>query len=200
MESHSDEFDDRVRAELRDGERLVWSGQPSPARSARAARPIVLFGIAWTAFSVFWIVMASGIMFAAGNFPNGIGFDNLFSCFPLFGIPFVLIGIGMLTSPMWMRRKAHRTYYALTTKRVILWEPSLFGGVEVRSYKPEQLDRMVRREYADGSGDLIFEELIDHYRDGKGRSRTRTFEHGFIGIENVREVEEMIHKTLLSEK
>ena len=58
-----DELDTRVRSELRQGEKLRWVGQPRPGRMARQALPIVLFGIPWTAFALFWMAMASGILF-----------------------------------------------------------------------------------------------------------------------------------------
>ena len=56
--------------------------------------------------------------------------------FPLFGLPFVMVGVGMLSSPFWLRRRAKRTCYALTDRRAILWEAGWFGSVEVRSYGP----------------------------------------------------------------
>jgi hypothetical protein len=44
--------------------------------------------------------------------------------FPLFGVPFVLIGLGMLAAPYWMRRKAQNTVYALTDKRALILSPT----------------------------------------------------------------------------
>jgi hypothetical protein len=183
----------RVQAELRSGERLVWTGQPVPTRFARPAIGLVLFGIPWTAFAVFWIVMASGMMFGG----IGLAGNGFFACFPLFGIPFVLIGIGLLTSPLWMRRKARQTVYALTDRRAIIWAAGWFGGVEVRSYTGEGLGKMVRRDYPDGTGDLVFEEVVSVGRDSDGYMRTRRTERGFIAIREVREVEELVRRTLL---
>jgi hypothetical protein len=197
------ELDSRVRAELRDGERLLWVGQPLPARYARAAWPMVLFGIPWTAFAVFWIVMAGGMGFFAANAgPGGPGAGGaaLFGCcFPLFGVPFVLIGIGMLTSPIWLRRQARRTCYALTDRRAIVWKAQSFGGVEVRSYGPDDLTRLVRTENADGTGDLVFEEFVRttrRYGNNGNRSTYRT-RYGFLAIADVRRIEELLRRVLL---
>ena len=97
------DLDARVRSELRDHERLLWVRQPRAGRFARQALPLVLFGIPWTAFALFWTAAASGMLFGgAGN--GGPG-----SFFPLFGLPFVLIGVGMLSSPCWFIRQAKRT-------------------------------------------------------------------------------------------
>src|SRR3712207_4913094 len=117
MEILPEEIDNRVRSELRDREHLVWAGQPRPSRVMRSAIPIVLFGIPWTAFAIFWMVVASGMLF--GGFGGGGPgpFGAFFSCFPLFGLPFVLVGLGMLSSPFWMYRRAKRTCYAVTDQR-----------------------------------------------------------------------------------
>jgi hypothetical protein len=190
------ELDARVRSELGDGERLLWVGQPRPGRFARSAIPIVLFGIPWTAFALFWMATASGVWF--GGFKGAGGVGALFACFPLFGLPFVLVGLGMLSSPYWLWRRAKRTCYALTDRRAILWQAGWFGSVEVRSYSPAELTRISRTEHADGSGDLVFEEVLSLGRDSDGHRTTRTTRHGFMAISNVREIEELLRKALLS--
>ena len=93
------DLDARVRSEMRDGEQLLWVGQPRPGRFARQAIPLVLFGIPFTAFAVFWMVVTSSALLF-GGFANNVGpggFGWFFAaCFPLFGLPFMLIGLGML--------------------------------------------------------------------------------------------------------
>lgn len=192
-----DDLDARVRSELDRGEQLLWVGQPRPDRFARRAIPIALFGIPFTAFAIFWISMAS---FAAmKGVPNAGPLGVIGVCFPLFGVPFVLVGLGMLSSPFWAGRKAKRTCYALTDRRAILFDAGMFGSVEVRSYRPAELTKMFRREKADGSGDLIFEEQIQ-LRSGSHNSRTlRTQDRGYLGIDNVRAIEELVRKALLSD-
>ncbi len=194
-----DELDARVRSELDQGEQLLWVGQPQPRRFARATIPIVLFGIPWTAFAIFWTAMASGLARGGGPVPNA-GPGALFSiCFPLWGVPFILIGLGMLSSPFWAGRKAKRTCYALTDRRAILFEAGTFGSVVVRSYRPSGLTKMFRRENADGSGDLVFEEITQVRSTNNGGRTTSTQTRGFLGIDNVREIEELLRKALLSE-
>jgi hypothetical protein len=195
-----EELDARVRAELDSGEQLLWVGQPRPGRFARSAIPIVLFGIPWTAFAIFWMAGASGILFAGFRGQNNgpPGFGAFFACFPLFGLPFVLIGLGMLSSPYWLRRKAKRTCYALTDRRAILWEAGSFGSVQVLSYRPAELTKIRRVEYPDGTGDLVFEENIMIGPRNNGYSTTTRQRHGFMSIDHVRQVEELLRKALLS--
>ena len=188
-----------VRSELSDGERLLWVGQPRPSRFAYGAIPIVLFGVPWTGFALFWIASASS--FGGSNnvngSPPGVG---VFRFFPLFGLPFVLIGLGMLSSPYWLWRQAKRTCYALTDRRAMLWKAGMFGSVAVRSYGPEALDKVSRTAYPNGCGDLVFEEVVTIGRDSDGNRTTSTTRHGFMAIERVREVEELLRKALLSKE
>jgi hypothetical protein len=193
----ADDLDVLVRSELSHGERLLWVGQPQPTRFAYSAIPIVLFGIPWTAFALFWIAGASsfGASNKVGGSPAGVG---VFQFFPLFGLPFVLIGLGMLSSPYWLWRQAKRTCYALTDRRALLWKAGMFGSVAVRSYGPEALNKIRRTAYPHGCGDLVFEEIVTIGSDSDGNRTTSTTRHGFMAIERVREVEQLLSKALLA--
>jgi hypothetical protein len=177
----------KVEMELRSGERIVWSAQPIPQRFSRGSWPIVVFGIPWTAFAVFWVV-AAGWGTSRGSMPGP------FKLFPLFGVPFVLIGIGMLTAPIWMKRKARRTVYMITDQRAVILSEGLRGRTRVESYAPEQLQSIMREQNADGSGDIIF--VTRDWRDSDGDRRTQRI--GFVGVPDVKAVEE--HIRALAEK
>jgi hypothetical protein len=166
-----------IVGEIDPGERVVWSGQPIASRLARKSIPIVLFGIPWTAFAIFWVAMAS-LGAGKANAPGP------FFLFPLFGVPFILIGVGMLTSPFWMRRSARRTAYVLTDRRAIVFQGGL-RSIAVRSFEPESLTDLERRQFADGSGDLIFARDV---RTG-AKGRTNVTEVGFLAIPDVKAVE-----------
>lgn len=169
-----------VDAELNDGEKTTWIGTPIARRFAMRSAPIVLFGIPWTAFALFWMAGASG--FKIPDFKQG------FDLFPLFGIPFVIIGFGMLSSPYWMMRKAKKTVYVLTTIREIIFD----GGVSttIRSFGPDRLTDLRRKQWNDGSGDLIFERKLSYDSDG-GRQTT---DHGFLAIRDVKAVEDLVRR------
>ncbi len=70
---------DMVERELNKNERVLWVGQPLPAKMARKSLPAVLFGIPWTGFALFWMAGASGF-----RVPD---FDEPFDFFPLFWTP-----------------------------------------------------------------------------------------------------------------
>ncbi len=103
--------------------------------------------------------------------------------FPLFGVPFVLIGLVMLATPLWTHRSARRTVYAVTNRRAIV----IRGGrtTSIRSYLPDRLRELHRRERNDGTGDVLFATRF--WTDSEGDRRTE--ESGFLRIDNPKEVE-----------
>lgn len=183
----------RVRPELRPGERLVWVGQPSPARWMFQTLPILLFALPWTTGALLALAATSGLLDALriGSAPEvilGKVADRLLFSL-LFALPLVLLGLGMLSAPYWAWRMAHRTIYAITDQRALIWEVTPLGGTTLRTIPPEDLHRLSRRERADGSGDLIFDNVR---RDSDGRRSTS--ETGFLAIARVREVEDVLRK------
>ena len=171
-----------VESELQSGERIIWMEQPIPGRMARMTLPIVLFGIPWTAFAIFW---TAGAAWSTSKMDHGPG---LFSAFPLFGLPFILIGFGLLSSPYWARRKARRSAYVLTDRRAVLFTAGWRGSVTVRSFEPERLTDLRRKQHTDGSGDLVFVQDIRRDSDGD-----RHFtDVGFLAIREVKAVEGLV--------
>lgn len=167
-----------VRSELRPHERLVWSGSPRPGRLARQALPVMLFAVPWTAFSLFW-------MYAATGFGEHLEWPMLL--FSLFGLPFVGVGVALLTSPYRAYRRASATLYAVTNERALIFEPRGGGAMDVRSFPIAELGALRRVQRADGSGDLFF---AAHTYTLKGRQRSTDI--GFLGVPDVRRVEELM--------
>ena len=96
-----------IDRELDSGERVVWSGMPRAVCFTLASTGAFVFGIPWTAFALFWMgAAAAGTM----NAEEDIGFMTFF---PLFGLPFVLVGFGLLSAPLWAYRKGLNTAYVL---------------------------------------------------------------------------------------
>lgn len=174
-----------IQQELEAGEILLWAGAPNPKRHLWTNLPIVLFGIPWTAFSIFWVVMAFSMGGHAPNEPTGF---RIF--FPLFGVPFILIGLGLLSTPYWAYRNALNTAYAVTSKRLII----LVNGKSrrVQSFLPADIGLLERSEKQDGSGDLIFSRKTSS--DGDGGRTTQSI--GFMGIPDARRVEQIVRDNL----
>ncbi|REJ78186.1 MAG: hypothetical protein DWQ47_17770 [Acidobacteria bacterium] len=168
-----------VNSELEIGERVVWSGMPRPAFFTPSSTGAFLFGIPWTAFAVFWTVMAgAGTWFTTGF--------SVFSLFPLFGIPFILIGFGMLSAPVFSYTRSRKTAYVITDRRAISFE----GGrsTVIRSFPPEKLTSIYRNEKRNGFGDVIID--YKQWRDSDGDRQSEQL--GFMRIPNARDVERLL--------
>ncbi|MEM8932517.1 MAG: hypothetical protein AAGE94_15145 [Acidobacteriota bacterium] len=137
-----------IERELETGEHLDWVDRPIPRYFTARSTSLFLFAIPWTGFSLFWIAGAAG--FEMPDFSRGAAF------FPLFGLPFVLVGLAMLGSPLWTRYKSGRTLYVITDRRAIVFEGG--GSTTIRSFRPDALRAMYRKEKRGGIGDVIFEE------------------------------------------
>lgn len=120
-------------------EKLLWSGRPDPARALIGTLAIWLFAVPWTAFAVFWMWGASGA--GKRSLQPGWTVDFLF---PFFGLPFVLIGLAMMSAPYWAYLKAKRTVYAITDKRVLIIEVG--KSRTVQSYSGEDIGNIKRTE------------------------------------------------------
>lgn len=169
-----------VEAELRPGEGLRWVDQPVPGRMALGGLPALLFAIPWTAFALFWTWNAAQISCPNPSLESRI--------FPFFGVPFVLVGLGMFTTPLWLIGAARRTVYVVTDRRALVLSGNWLGGVTVRSFEPEKLGDLSRNQRADGSGDLVFGQYV---KVGN-RGGTRLVDYGFLALRNVREAEEHV--------
>jgi hypothetical protein len=172
-----------IQDELQPGERLLWAGRPEASRAAMQALPMLLFGIPFTLFALFWTAGATfmgGVVGGAGaHVPGPFG---LFRFFGLFGVPFILVGCYLLASPFLASRKASQTVCAITDRRAITIEGG--NSRSVRSFGPRDIQRIERRERDNGRGDLIFASERMNNRNG---SYNR--EIGFVGVTNVRGAE-----------
>ncbi|MBD2258357.1 hypothetical protein [Pseudanabaena sp. FACHB-2040] len=171
----------KIDDELQPGELIRWVDQPVPQLITASFIVSAFLGIPWTSFAIFWMWGALG--FKLPNLQAGLQPEHLFA---LFGVPFVLIGFGMLSSPLWMWQAVRKTVYLVTDQRAI----SIEGGwsTTIRSYLPEQLANVYRKERTDGTGDVVI--VIRHWKDSDGDQRTE--EIGFLGVRNPREVEKIL--------
>jgi hypothetical protein len=172
-----------VNDELIDEESIQWIDQPIPIFFSPGATGLFLFGTVWTAFSIFWVCGAAGI----GDMEQGINLNVIQLgqlALAAFGIPFVLIGFGLLSAPWWMYRFAKRTVYAITNHRAIIVQGG-FSGLTVTSYYPNDIVYISRNQRAKGRGDILF-------RYGGTGGEHSTTGQGFENIRNVKEVERIL--------
>lgn len=164
------------------GERLLWSGTPAPGEAASAALPGTFIGIPFTGFAAFWIWSAWSMM------PQAAG---PWRFFPLFGVPFALIGLGVMLAPIWAALRARNTVYAVTERRAMIIVNG--GGGGITSYGRADMAEVSRAERADGSGSVFFATRTSTTSRGFVK-HTRV---GFLGIPDVRNVERLIREHIV---
>jgi len=175
---------DAVTRELQ-GERILWTGQPSATRSFLASLPIWLFAIPWTAFSLGWEWMALGGWLSGKPSPSTTH-TIMGVVFPLFGVPFVLVGLGMMATPFLAWRWARRTVHVVGEKRIVTM--TVGRSLKVKTYPTASITRLERIERRGGSGTL--KVIMGTHRDSDG-DKTETTEV-FYGIPEVRKVERLL--------
>jgi hypothetical protein len=180
-----------IHGELQHGEKLLWVGKPTPLRVIMQDRKVVTTG----AVTLIALIALGAIVLI---FPNshllslklvGMGWS-----FGLIVLGFVLLGLSYFARPSYDYVIARRTIYAVTDQRALILKATLRGR-KTLSYR--QFEPIKRRSLFKGKGDLLF--ASENYRQRhNGGARIRTRSIGFFGIENVREVEQLMIKTFHS--
>jgi hypothetical protein len=161
--------------------------QPLPRFHTPSSTIVFLFGIPWTIFSAGWMALTiGGAAWSISHSQQAMGWILVF--FALFGLPFLLVGFGMLAAPLWARHRALKTVYVITDQRAITFD----GGwtTTIRSYSPERLQNIYRRERGDGTGDVIFSHRV--WRDSEGGQQVQNL--GFLNIREAKRVEQMLRE------
>lgn len=178
-----------IDSELELGEHALWMAQPDPRRLARQAIPAVIIGVFFGGFPAFGIVTAvSDIGNYATDFPGRYAF------FPIFAMPFFLIGLAMTLSPLILYNFSKRTVYALTERRAII----VAGGFKttVQSLYRADLETFQRKDHENGTGDIVFPRRCNAASD---RTAAGTLV-GFFGIPDVQEAEALIRNIINERK
>lgn len=174
----------RMEAELKPGETVTWAGQPTPGGYARTARWSLRFYRPMLGASLVMLLMVLAV--GGPKTPFGVKLIGV-----MVTLPFLLLGLaGVLAAP-WKERMAATVVYAVTNQRAFSIEGR--NSLTVRNYPAAQITNVVRTEFADGSGDLILQQI--GYRQGRGSSTVKSY--GFSGLPDVKLVERTL-QTLLA--
>ncbi|RGP39804.1 hypothetical protein BPTFM16_00078 [Altererythrobacter insulae] len=144
--------------ELKSGERVLWE-QRQIARVSYASFGIYLFAIPWTAFALFWTAMAAA---GASSMQEESGW--LSWAFPLFGVPFIVVGLGMLGSPFLPLWNKGKVLFAITNERLI--KLRLGRSISVETVPARRIGAINRIEHRDGSGTLAIVTGMRRDSDG----------------------------------
>jgi Bacterial PH domain len=180
------EAQQRAQSELQSGESLYWTGTADPVRASVAALPAALFGIPFAGFALFWITQAYHATSAMSKSAHN-SFVSGFRVFPLFGLPFLFVGLGIILAPLWAFLKGGNTVYAVTNQRIMI----ISGGTtrSVKSITPADILSIDHRERPDGSGDIVIQTT------GLVRSNNNLatpVKVALFGVQNVKQVAQQV--------
>ncbi len=180
------EREELERALLRN-EDIFWAVKPIPRCLGPDSLPLLVFAVIWLSFITFFTFAALGMPLGAEDLGKIKG-DQIPML--LFTIPFWLVGLALVSSPLWRKRKLRQTLYVLTNRRALAVEPGLFSWT-TRVYALEEdliISRNVRRG---GEGDLIFE--INYNNNPPTKS-------GFMSLPDVSLAEDKVNEALAARK
>lgn len=179
MEAAPSAMADFVSREL-GGERILWTGKPRLRAYAWKDGPgTLIFGIPFLAFAIFWTYGAATVP-PKGQFPSPF--------FPLFGIPFILIGLSLLFSPLFSALEARGTWYVITEKRVAIFRK--LWSSEVRSFPALGFLGYERISREDGAGSIVLQRSYE--QGSKGRVHEKR--SGLIAISDTAAAERALNE------
>jgi hypothetical protein len=157
-----------ITRRLTRGERLIWWDRPDRARLAKRELDFgTLFGVFFFLFAVFWMAQASK---APGPFF-------------LFGLPFVLIGIWMVTTPLRAYWNAGRMAFALTDRRALI-----VAGANVTARPLEHVAFVETESSADGRGNVLFINEQGAFAPNNWNNQPMMRKSGFIAVADAERV------------
>ena len=164
---------------LDEGEKILWQGRPNGRfRISIASVLASMFGLFFMGFAVIWTAIA----FAAASSMGGWAY-----LFPLWGVPFIVVGACVAFGPHLgdVYRRRH-TWYTLTNRRAIIAR-AMFGRRSLDSY-PITPETRLEAEF-DSESNIFFAENIT---GDEGETLTRRI--GFEMIDEGRSVYEVIRR------
>ena len=187
MENNIYDFQLEIKPYLDVDESVLWCDKPVKKLAFSTADIFTtMFGVVWLSFSVFWIISA----YTATEMAEGG-----FKLFPLFGIPFVLVGLYLLIFRhfvSFIRRK--NMIYALTSKRVLVVHTG--SRQYVQEYRYENISNIQMKCNGEDIGSIFF--FTGEVRFNNGRSYSST--SGIFGIKDTKKVYKILSQCMEKNK
>ena len=186
---HNYDAKDKIKPELDDGEKLLWAGQPKQGTVFRGSDVFMIpFSLVWGGFAIFWEVM---VLTIPKENAGAVGI-----VFPLFGIPFVVVGLYMIFGRfVYDSKKREKTYYGLTDQRAII--VSGIFGKNVKSLNLKSLSDVSLSEKPDRSGTITFgqeNQMLAFFGGGSFPGMGGTTVPKFEFIQNAKKVYNQIRE------
>ena len=164
-----------ARAEMADGETLIWADISAPSAARRRVLPLSLLGWLLLVLALIWMAKAA----------------NASISLLVLGLPFLLSALALALLPWIWPRISRQSVYALSNRRLLIIQS--WPKRRVTSYGPDDIDVVERRDYKDGTGDVVFRReehrRRGHPHDPQSKRRISDRPIGFFGVPDARRVE-----------
>ena len=144
-------IEEQFRDDLLKDEKILWAGQPETSVMFTGADIFLIpFSLLWGGFAIFWELSVLFIFFSSDGSESKMPI-----IFPLFGIPFVIMGLyfvfGRFIYKYWKKRN---TYYTVTNKRVLVLN-KLFSR-SLNAVNIDTIPSINKTVRSDGAGTIKF--------------------------------------------
>lgn len=145
----------RAQNEIASAEKILFVATPDPGHEGMENIVFIPFAIVWTIFSVCWVGAA---IVGSIRSRSIIGWFMV-----LWGLPFVGVGLVLLTIPYFSYKRELHTIYALTEKRALVFSDD--GVRELVKFSDKHFGPITAKVYGNTSSnakmDLLFRSSLD---------------------------------------
>jgi hypothetical protein len=182
-----------IRDRLLPDEKIIWTGTPKQGLLLTSRDMLLVpFSVLWGGFAIFW---EYSVLFLIRPHHAVAAPAPVVTFFPLFGVPFVLIGLYMMFGRFFLDAQLRkRTAYAITNQRVLILRSGLMN-----KFVSLSLDRppgLTLSEGRNGSGTITFGEGGSNWARPGFQVWVPALDPvpRFLNIENVRTVFDQIQR------
>lgn len=160
MNSREDPF---INDEMQPDESLIWVGQPDAGLALMAGAPVTLIAL---------LIAMGALHDLPRHYQRFVesGASPMFTYFDFMNLLFILPVVAISFTPLWFYKKARQTYYAVSTKRILVFNRG--SKRSVASYERESLTPFAQMKLF-GKVHLIW-NAPGFYRDSDGDYRRNT--------------------------
>jgi hypothetical protein len=162
-----------IAASLFPGEKILWQGRPRPYVFILRGLPNIAYGVTWGVLGSVWYYGSGGISYQTS------AFEGYWRLVPLLSIPFILAGFSFWFYPIRLGARARRTWYLVTTQRVLIAEKHRNQPPQLRVFTAEEMTTPQVVKRFDGLHDVILTRRALENPHLKPR-----LDAGFFGLEN----------------
>jgi hypothetical protein len=129
---------------LEPGEDVLWSGRPRPYVFILRAMPAMFFGATWSILGAWWY---HGAMLAP--------WDGWWKLVPNLSLPFIAAGWSFFFYPINLGKRARRTWYLVTNRRVMIARWHAGKALELRVFTRKEMGPPLVVKRFDGLYEVI---------------------------------------------